>query len=159
MGEGGRLRHPAQPHDQGGTHEASSGSDGGGGVRVGCVRRRRGGSVEAFCESVQEVADNDQDPFETDSREDFVAELEKQRDAVNAVADNAPDEISDDAQTAAEWFVEVSDALAAVDPTDEAALEEAAVPFEEDDPEVVAAGERVGEFALAECGIDLEESG
>ena len=43
-----------------------------------------GGSVEAFCESVQEVEDNDVDPFETDSREDFVAELEKQRDAVNA---------------------------------------------------------------------------
>ena len=118
-----------------------------------------GGSVEAFCESVQEVADNDQDPFETDSREDFVAELEKQRDAVNAVADNAPDEISDDAQTGAEWFAEVSDALAAVDPTDQAALEEASAPFDEDDPEVEAAGESVNEFALTECGIDLFESG
>ncbi len=95
----------------------------------------------------------------TDSREDFVAELEKQRDAVNAAADNAPDEISDDAQTVAEWFAELSDALAAVDPTDQAALEEAGVPFEEDDPEVVAAGESVGEFALTECGIDLDESG
>ena len=118
-----------------------------------------GGSVEAFCESAQEAADNTQDPFETDSREDFVAELEKQRDAVNALADNAPDEISDDAQTFAEYFAEVSDALAAVDPTDQAALDEVAVPFEEDDPEVEAAAESVGEFALTECGIDLDESG
>jgi hypothetical protein len=115
-----------------------------------------GGSVEAFCESVQEVADNDQDPFETDSREDFVAELEKQRDAVNAAADNAPDEISDDAQTAAEWFAEVSDALAAVDPTDQAALEEAFASLDgEGDPEVEAAAESVNEFALTECGIEL----
>ena len=88
-----------------------------------------GGSVEAFCESVQEVADNTADPFDTDSSEDFVAELEKQRDAVNAAADNAPDEISDDAQTAAEWFAEVSDALAAVDPTDQAALDEPSALF------------------------------
>jgi hypothetical protein len=118
-----------------------------------------GGSVEAFCESAQEVADNTQDPFDTDSPEDFVAELEKQRDAVNAAADNAPDEISDDAQTAAEYFAEVSDALAAVDPTDQAAVEEASAPFDEVDPEVEAAGESVGEFALTECGIDLDESG
>jgi hypothetical protein len=75
------------------------------------------------------------------------------------LADNAPDEISDDAQTGAEFFAEVSDALAAVDPTDQAAVEEAAAPFDEDDPEVGAALESVGEFALTECGIDLEESG
>ena len=116
-----------------------------------------GGSVEAFCDSVQEFADlQDVDLFEVppDEFPDQVAEL---RDVISAVAEDAPSEISDDAQLAADNFIQVLDALADVDPSDQAAVEEAFAPLGENDPEVEAASDRVNEFSMAECGIDLDE--
>lgn len=119
-----------------------------------------GGSVEAFCESAQEFADAG-DFFDTDDPEDFAAGLEEARDAINAMADDAPGEISDDAKTLAEVSEELFDSLADIDPTDEEAVEEAFAPFfdADVDPEFAAAVDSVNEFALTECGIDLEESG
>jgi hypothetical protein len=118
-----------------------------------------GGSVEAFCESAQEFADTD-DFFATDNPEDFRAGLEEARDAINAMADDAPDEISDDAETAAEVSGELFDSLDDIDPTDEAAVEAAFAPFfdADADPEFAAAVDSVNEYALTECGIDLEGS-
>jgi hypothetical protein len=76
---------------------------------------------------------------------------------LNALVDDAPSEISDDAEIAAESIMPVYDALADVDPTDDEAIEEAfnEVFAEEIEPEVEAASDRVSEFALAECGIEL----
>jgi hypothetical protein len=117
-----------------------------------------GGSVEAFCESAQEFADAD-DFFDTNNPEDFSADLEEAREVLNALADDAPSEISDDAETAAKAAGELFDSLADIDPTDEAAVEAAMAPFFNDaDPEFAAAVDSVNEFALSECGIDLEGS-
>jgi hypothetical protein len=133
-----------------GNDSDSSVDDGSGSVDDG------GDSMEAFCESVQEVADNDQDPFETDSREDFVAELEKQRDAISAVADSASGEISGDARAVAEAYRENIDSLLALDdPFDRAAVEEAGLSRDDAGPEFEAAVVRLNEYALAECGFDL----
>jgi hypothetical protein len=119
-----------------------------------------GGSVEAFCESAQEFADAD-DFLDTNNPEDFSADLEEARELINALADDAPSEISDDAGTAAEASRELFDALADIDTTDEAAVEAAFAPFfdADADPEFAAAVNSVNEFAQAECGIDLEGSG
>jgi hypothetical protein len=118
-----------------------------------------GGSVEAFCESAQEFADTN-DFFASDNPEDFSAGVEETRDAINAMADDAPDEISDDAETAAEVSGELFDSLDDIDPTDEAAVESAFAPFfdADADPEFAAAVDSMNEYALAECGIDLEGS-
>jgi hypothetical protein len=118
-----------------------------------------GGSVEAFCESAQEFA-NTGDFFETDDPEDFAAGLEEARVVINALADDAPSEISDDAETAAKASGELFDSLADIDPTDEAAVEAAFAPFfdADADPEFAAAVDSINEFALSECGIDLEGS-
>jgi len=116
-----------------------------------------GGSVEAFCESAQEFADAG-DFFDTDNPEDFSAGLQEAEEVINALADDAPSEISDDAETLAKILGELIDSLADIDPTDEAAVEAAFAPFfdADADPAFAAAVERVNEFALAECGIDLE---
>ena len=116
-----------------------------------------GGSVEAFCESAQEFADTD-DFLDAANPEDFSAGLEEAREVINALADDAPSEISDDAETSAKTLRELIDSLADIDPTDQAAVEAAFAPFfdADADPEFAAAVERVNEFALAECGIDLE---
>ena len=116
-----------------------------------------GGSVEAFCESAQEFADTD-DFLDAANPEDFAAGLEEAREVINALADDAPSEISDDAETVVKIFGELIDSLADIDPTDQAAVEAAFAPFfdADADPEFAAAVERVNEFTLAECGIDLE---
>jgi hypothetical protein len=118
-----------------------------------------GGSVEAFCESAQEFADAG-DFFDTNNPEDFSAGLEEAREVINALADDAPSEISDDAETVAEVSGELFDSLADIDPTDQAAVEAAFAPFfdADADPEFAAAVDNVNDFALAECGIDLEGS-
>jgi hypothetical protein len=117
-----------------------------------------GGSVEAFCESAQEFADAD-DFFDTNNPEEFSADLEEAREVIDALADDAPSEISDDAETAAKASGELFDSLADIDPTDEAEVEAAMAPFFNDaDPEFAAAVDSVNEFALSECGIDLEGS-
>jgi hypothetical protein len=118
-----------------------------------------GGSVEAFCESAQEFADSG-DFLDTDNPEDFSAGLEQAREVINALADDAPSEISDDAETVAEVSGEMFDSLAGIDTTDEAAVEAAFAPFfdADADPEFAAAVDSVNDFALAECGIDLEGS-
>jgi hypothetical protein len=112
-----------------------------------------GGSVEAFCESAQEFADSD-DFFASDTS------LEEARDAINAMADDAPDEINDDAETAAEVSGELFDSLDDIDVTDEAAVEAVLAPFfdADADPEFAAAVDSMNEYALTECGIDLEGS-
>jgi hypothetical protein len=116
-----------------------------------------GGSVEAFCESAQEFADTD-DFLDTDNPDEFSAGLAEAREVINALADDAPSEISDDAETVTTIFGELIDSLADIDPTDQAAIEAAFAPFfdADADPEFAAAVDRVNEFALAECGIDLE---
>jgi hypothetical protein len=116
-----------------------------------------GGSVEAFCESAQEFADTD-DFLDAASPEEFSAGLAEAREVINSLADDAPSEISDDAETLAKILRELIGSLADIDPTDQAAVEAAFAPyFDADaDPEFAAAVERVNEFALAECGIDLE---
>ena len=118
-----------------------------------------GGSVEAFCESAQEFADTD-DFLDAASPEEFSAGLAEAREVINSLADDAPSEISDEAETVAKILRELIDSLADIDPTDEAAVEAALAPFfdADADPEFAAAVERVNEFALAECGIDLEGS-
>lgn len=110
-----------------------------------------GGSVEAFCESAQKFVDLE-DPFEGDPAA-FADGIEEQKDAMNAMIDDAPSEISDDAETAAESVMPILDAL--VDPTDVEAVANALASLDEANPDVDAAAGRVDEFALAECGIDL----
>jgi hypothetical protein len=113
-----------------------------------------GGSVEAFCESAQKFVDLE-DPFGGDPAA-FADGIDKQKDAMNTMIDDAPSEISDDIEIAVESFMPVLDALADVDPTDEDAVSEAFAPLDETNPDVEAAADRVDEFALAECGIDLD---
>ena len=110
-----------------------------------------GGSVEAFCDSAQEYVDLE-DPFEGDPAA-FADGIEEQKEAMNAMIDDAPSEISDDAETAAESVMPILDAL--VDPTDVEAVANAFASLDEANPDVDAAAGRVDEFALAECGIDL----
>jgi hypothetical protein len=76
------------------------------------------------------------------------------------LVDDAPSEISDDAETVAEVSGELFDSLADIDPTDEAAVEATFAPFfdADADPEFAAAVDSINEFALTECGIDLEGS-
>jgi hypothetical protein len=118
-----------------------------------------GGSVEAFCESAQEFADSG-DFFDTNNPEDFSAGLEEAREVIDALADDAPSEISDDAETVAEISGELFDSLGDIDTTDQEAVEAAVAPFfdADADPEFAAAVDSVNEFALTECGIDLEGS-
>ena len=113
-----------------------------------------GGSVEAFCESAQRLADFQAlgDVFEGDPDPEDIAEA---RDITSALADDAPSEVSDDAKIVVDAFNKFLDAIETIDPADEAALSEAIDPLF-NDPEIDAASDSVNEFALAECGIDLE---
>ena len=115
-----------------------------------------GGSVEAFWESTQTLADSP-DPFSESGPEDFAAAYEEFSAAVNAMADDAPSEISDDAKTMAEVTEELFDTAGDIDPTDEEAVQEAFAPFfdADADPEFATALGSVNEFALPKCGIDL----
>ena len=110
-----------------------------------------GGSVEAFCESVERfVAFDDGSPDEADSEN--IAEA---RDITDALAANAPGEISDDVDTTTDGFDAFLDAVESADEIGEEAADEAIEALFAD-PEIEAASGRVNDFALAECGVDMD---
>ena len=111
-----------------------------------------GGSVEAFCEDTQKFVDIEL-PMNAG---EYAGTLQEQKDAINAMVDDAPSDIIDDVKTVADILLSVIDALADVDPTDQEALDEIFADAEPDDPGAFAARDRVSEFVLAECGIDFD---
>ena len=114
---------------------------------------------EEFCAAAEELeAALEEDPFEGDP-ETFDERLDQGQAAIEALADAAPDEISQEIDVAASGFRELLDLFREIDdPTDEAEVEaafeeffsgEAAAEFDE-------ATDAVNAYALEECGIDLE---
>ncbi len=120
-----------------------------------------GGSVEAFCAGFEEV-DATADPFDTEDIEIFNQRLDEFQSAVEAVADSAPDEISEKtdlllASTSEQFdvFREQID-----DPTDqdqlEAAFENSA--FDEESAiEIEDAQAAAQSYAEEECDIVFPE--
>lgn len=119
-----------------------------------CSSSSGGGSVEAFCESAEALV-TIADPF-AGNPDGFDDRLDELRSGINALADDAPSEIRDDAQTSADGTLKIIKALDGVDLTDEDALFEA-LSAVEIGPEVEAASDRVSDFAMAECGVDLSQ--
>ena len=107
------------------------------------------GDLEAFCGATEKIA-----AFEEPSADDPEA-IAEARDVIESLADNAPSEIGDATQTASQAFGEFLDAIETIDPTDERAFEEVIEPLF-NDPDVSAASDRLSEFALDECGVDLD---
>ncbi len=118
-----------------------------------------GGSVEAFCAGFEEV-DATADPFEADDIETFNQRLDELQSAFEAVADAAPDEISEEMDIFVASLRGLTDAFRGIDdPTDQDAVdavfeelfgdEEAAAEFDEAEAAVDA-------YVEAECGIVLE---
>lgn len=120
-----------------------------------CSSSSSGGSVEAFCESAEALA-TIADPFAGDPS-GFDDRLDELKSGINALADDAPSEIKEDAQATVDGTLKIINALDGVDPTDEDALFEALSTVEEIGPEVEAASDRVNDFAMAECGVDLNQ--
>ena len=125
-----------------------------------------GGSVEAFCAAVEELVpllgEEAEDPFDTEDIEIFNQRLDEFQSAVEAVADSAPDEISEKtdlllASTSEQFdvFREQID-----DPTDqdqlEAAFENSA--FDEESAiEIEEAQDAAQSYAEEECDIVFPE--
>lgn len=106
------------------------------------------GDLEAFCEGAERAA------AQGEAAEPDAESLAEDRENVEMMMDNAPDEIEDAAQTAGAEFLAFVDAIEE-NLGDDAAIEEAVGPLF-DDPDVDAAAAEVSAFALAECGVDLE---
>jgi flavodoxin len=120
-----------------------------------------GSSTEAFCEQAEAF----------DERfEEIEAELESSEvptagvfadgaDAIEELAEGAPDEVADDLQTIVDGFDEIAAALEEVDLTDPAGtgVVDAAARMQTVAEDIEAAVRRVEAFLETECEISLQE--
>ena len=114
-----------------------------------CGSSGGGGSVEAFCGLLRQFQEQE-GQFENVLEDP--EQLQRAVDAVDELADAAPSEIRDDAQTVADGFGEIARAFSDVDADDPAAALEA-VQF----ADVEEASENLGEYAEENCDLDLSE--
>jgi hypothetical protein len=114
-----------------------------------------GSSTQAFCDDARDFQALDA-AFSNDETPDF----DQARRAAEALADSAPDEIKDDAETVRDKFVEIADALDGVDLSDDTAVLQALddANIELDDAEATRAGDNVQAFAEEECNIRFDDT-
>ena len=129
----------------------------GGLALVACGDDDGGGDLAAFCDAVDRIEASG-DPFEVaDDPVAFQAEISSFRDALDDARANAPSEISDEVDEIASQVDRAYEALSEIeDPTDDAQVEAALAPFDDDDEDEDLSDE-VDAFILDECGIDLNE--
>jgi uncharacterized coiled-coil DUF342 family protein len=118
-----------------------------------------GGSVESFCAAVEELASSlETEPTDAPDIETMNEQLNELQSDIEAVADAAPDEISEEIDTIVTASREQFDAFRQMDElTDEqfaAAFDNPAF-SEEASAEIDAAQEAANAYALEECGVDL----
>ena len=121
-----------------------------------CGSSGGGGSVEAFCERLAEFQAREgefQNAFEDPEQ------LDEAVDAVDGIADAAPDEIRDDAKVVADGFRDLADAFSDIDPDDPDAALEAFEDVDEQLAEVEEASAAVEAYAAENCGLDLSGEG
>lgn len=118
-----------------------------------------GGSVESFCAAVEELATSlETDPTDAPDVETMNEQLDELQSDIEAVADAAPDEVSEEIDTIVSASREQFDAFRQMDELSEeqfvAAFDDPAF-SEETSAEVDAAQETANAYALEECGVDL----
>ncbi len=120
-----------------------------------------GGSVEAFCAAVEEQLVPllaGEDPTQADDIETFNQQLDELQSAIEAVADAAPDDISEQTDVILASSREQFDAFREIDDlTDQDQFEAAFQESTFDEGEVEEANEAAESYAEEECGISFPE--